>query len=297
MSDPEPPATGPTVVAIGGGHGLAMTLRAVRTYAARTTAVVATGDDGGSSGRLRAGIAMPAPGDLRRCLTAVSPDRDLAAALEHRFSGGELAGHAVGNLVLAGLVDAGRDLAAAAATVAGWLGLADDVAVVPATAEPVDLVADTPNGAVRGQVAVEGAGELLGLAVDPPAPAVPAAALDALAAADQVVLAPGSFYASVLGALVVPAIRDALAGSGAPVVLVANLRADETGVKGWDVARHVEVLRAHGVSPDVVVAQHGALPVGEVDGVEVVLADVDRPHGLAHDADLLGAVLGGLPLR
>ena len=82
---------GPRVVAIGGGHGLAMLLKAVGTYAGCTTAIVATGDDGGSSGRLRECIAMPAPGDLRRCIAAVSPNRELAQAMEHRFTTGDLA--------------------------------------------------------------------------------------------------------------------------------------------------------------------------------------------------------------
>lgn len=283
------------VVAIGGGHGLAMLLRAARTYAGRVTAVVATGDDGGSSGRIRSSIPMPAPGDLRRCLTEVAANRDLAESLEHRFSAGELAGHAVGNLLLAGLVDSGHDLADAADHLSSWLGIdLDAMRVLPSTHGPVELVAQTANGPVRGQVAVEAAGELRRLAVDPADPPVPEAAITAIAEADQVVLSPGSFYTSVLAPAVVPGIRRAIEHRRGRFVFVCNLRADETGVKGWDVARHVAVLADHGLRPDVVVAQEGALPVGDLDGPEVVVADVDRPHGLAHDAALLGAVLSRL---
>lgn len=288
--------SGPNVVAIGGGHGLAMLLKAVRTYAGRTTAIVSTGDDGGSSGRLRQHLGMPAPGDLRRCLTSASPNEALAAALEHRFDAGELAGHAVGNLVLAGLVDAGHDLATAATHLAGWLGLDPDVIqVLPVTEVPVDLVAETPDGEVRGQVEIEHAGKLVHLGVDPADPPVPAAALEALAAADQVVLGPGSFYTSVLAPAVVPKVCEAFRERKGRLVYVANLRADETGVDGVDLAGHLAVLSTHGILPDVAVAQEGAMPIGDVEvcrpGIEVVVADIDRPHRLAHDSDLLGAVL------
>jgi uncharacterized cofD-like protein len=291
--------SGPSVVAIGGGHGLAMLLSAVGTYAGHTTAIVATGDDGGSSGRLREAIAMPAPGDLRRCLAAVSPDRELAEAIEHRFTDGELAGHAVGNLILAGLVDAGHDLASAAAHLSRWLGVDPEVTqVLPATEVPVDLVAETPDGTVRGQVAIEGAGRLVHLGLDPADPPVPKRAIEALHDADQIVLGPGSFYSSVLAPAVVPGIQQAIAERRGRFVLVANLRADETGVEDIDLAGHLSLLCLHDLTPDVVVTQRGGVPLGDVagaaPGVEIVVADVDRPHGLAHDPDLLGKVLAGL---
>lgn len=291
--------SGPRVVAIGGGHGLAMLLKAVGTYAGHTTAIVSTGDDGGSSGRLRECIEMPAPGDLRRCLAAVSPNRQLAEAMEHRFTEGDLAGHAVGNLVLAGLVDAGHDLVSAAAHLSRWLGVdADVMQVLPATDAPIDLVAETPEGPVRGQVDIEAAGRLVHIAVDPPDPPVPAAAIDALHRADQIVLGPGSFYTSVLAAAVVPGVQRAIGERRGRFVFVANLQADETGVKDVDLAGHLSVLGLHGLDPDVVVTQGGGLPLGDIEttapGVEVVEADVDRPHGLAHDSELLGRVLASL---
>ena len=95
----------PRVVALGGGRGLAATVRAARAYAAYTTAVVTTADDSGSTGRLRRSTAIPAPGDLRRCLVAMAgaDDKPLGQAFEHRFPCTDLAGHTLGNLLLAGL--------------------------------------------------------------------------------------------------------------------------------------------------------------------------------------------------
>ena len=110
------------VVAIGGGHGLAATLQAVRRYASDITAIVSVADDGGSSGRLREALGIPAPGDLRRCLVALAaPDSLWALVFEHRFETGELEGHALGNLIIAGLTTVTGDFTAALAE-AGQLG-------------------------------------------------------------------------------------------------------------------------------------------------------------------------------
>ena len=284
------PDGGPRVVAIGGGHGLAMSLRAIRTYGGHLTAIVATGDDGGSSGRIRQELTMPAPGDLRRCLSALAPDPAAADGFEHRFGSGSLAGHAVGNLVLAGLVDAGHDLAAAADLASTWLGIDPTrVRVLPATAVPIDLVADTDAGAVRGQVAVEEAAGVRSIRFDPPAPAAPPEVPKAIGAADQVVLGPGSFFTSVLGAAAVPEVVSAIASVSCPVTLIANLDVSP--------GEQVDRLVDHGIEPTHVVVQAGgatAVGASEIGGVTIVEADVVRPHGLAHDADRLSPVLASI---
>lgn len=93
------------VVAIGGGHGLSATLRAVRRYADGICGVVTVGDDGGSTGRLRRAGWDVVPGDLRKTLVALAPPGSLlAAGLEHRFASGELAGHAAGNLLVGAMM-------------------------------------------------------------------------------------------------------------------------------------------------------------------------------------------------
>src|SRR5580698_7483592 len=147
----------PAVVALGGGHGTAVTLRAARQYAGTLTGVVSVADDGGSSGRLRELLNVVALGDIRKCLVALAaPDSALALAFEHRFEDGELAGHALGNLILAGLVEATGDLVEGVRAAAGLLGAEGDV--LPATSERVVLKSEGPNGEVAGQVAVSAAG-------------------------------------------------------------------------------------------------------------------------------------------
>lgn len=279
---------GPRVVAIGGGHGLAATLRACRSWAGELTAIVSVADDGGSSGRLRsAQPGLPAPGDLRRCLTTLAAPEHaaLAAALEHRFDVGDLAGHPAGNVVLAALVEELGDLESAATTLAATLGV--DALVLPATAEAVELVARTPAGEIRGQVAIEVARGVLRLRTDPADPAVSNAAEAALAVADLVVLGPGSFYGSVLAALAAPRLQRAVATSPGRRVLVHNLWAVEP------VEARLAALGDHGVPVDVVVVPHGT-EVGSGASATVVAADVARANGLAHDPDRLGEVLRGL---
>jgi uncharacterized cofD-like protein len=291
----------PQVVAIGGGHGLAMTIRAIRTYAGRATAVVATADDGGSTGRLRSRMAIPAPGDLRRCLVAMAgvEEQPLGRALEYRFGGTDVEGHALGNLLLAGLGAVTGDFVAASDEVARLLGLDPDRArVVPATAEPVELRATTAEGLrVAGQVTVGATERIAEVTLDPPGVKAPHGVAELVLEADQVVLGPGSLYTSVLAAAVVDELREALAATRGLRVYVCNLRAEAAETRGYDVARHVAALRAHGIEPDVVVVHRdgglagtGAVPTG----VRVVTADVARPHGMAHDAAKLAAVLTGL---
>ena len=289
----------PHVVAVGGGHGLAATIRATRRYAGRTTAVVATADDGGSTGRLRSAIDMPAPGDLRRCVEAMAddPERPLTRALEYRFAGSDVAGHALGNLLLAGLHAVTGDFVVAVDELSRMAGVDPDVGrVLPASVEPVVLRASVDGGGeVTGQVAISRAVGIGRVVVVPPDASVPVDAIEALVEADQVVLGPGSLFTSVLAAAVVGGVRDALKRSSGRRVYVCNVRAELGETRGYDVAAHVAALRRHDVEPDVVLAQRGALPLGDLgDDVEVVEADLVRPNGLAHDPVLLGAALADL---
>ncbi|MBW3615554.1 MAG: uridine diphosphate-N-acetylglucosamine-binding protein YvcK, partial [Actinobacteria bacterium] len=201
---------GPRVVALGGGHGTAVTLQAVRRYAGDIAAIVSVADDGGSSGRLRAVVGVPAPGYGRRCLSALAADDTLLArSLEHRFEGGPLHGHALGNLLLAGLTLASGDFVAAVEEVGRLVGAQG--ALVPATAHPVTLVADSDAGTLDGQVTIERATGICDLRFHPADPPAPSAAIDAIECSTQVVLGPGSLFTSVLATAVLPDLRDALA--------------------------------------------------------------------------------------
>lgn len=283
---------GPKVVALGGGHGLAASLQAARLYAAEIVAIVSVADDGGSSGRLRRQLGIVPPGDLRKCLVALAAEGSaLAAAFEHRFEGDELAGHALGNLVIAGLAATAGDLQLALDEAAALLGCAGRV--VPAATEPVVLKAEADSGEVEGQTAVGGTTHIHSISLVPADPPAPRPALDALAAADQVIVGPGSLFTSVLAAAAVPSIAAAIAASPGRRVYVANLRAQPGETEGFDVADHLSALAAHGVRVDMVLADTTSIALGAVE-VPVVEAKLAKANGRAHDRHKLAAALAGL---
>jgi len=281
--------SGPRVVALGGGHGLAASLRAVRRYAADITAIVSVADDGGSSGRLREAFGIAAPGDLRRCLVALADDGSVwARVFEHRFDSGELEGHPVGNLVIAGLASALGDFNLALDEAGRLLGAVGRV--LPATSVPVVLKAEAADGPVEGQVRVSATSRISGVGLVPPDAAPPPEVLRAIAGADQVVVGPGSLFTSVLAVVAVPAIRQALESTRARTVYVANLRPQVPETDGFDVAAHVAALVSHGFHPDVVLRDPTALPLGDVD-VDWVDAPLAADDGVGHDPARLAAAL------
>jgi uncharacterized cofD-like protein len=299
-------------VAVGGGHGLAATLQAARRYAGTITAVVSVADDGGSSGRLRAAMPeLPAPGDVRRCISALADERSaLARILEHRFAeaSGDLEGHALGNLLLAELT---TELGSFPEAVDEVARLVDAVGrVLPATVGPVSLVGrcapsaqrasglgTAPDVRVLGQVAVQNTAGLARLSLVPAIPASPPAVGEAIRAADQVLVGPGSLFTSVLAAAIVPAVHQALRETSAQRVYVANLRPQVPETEGFALEDHLAVLVDHGVPIDVVVCQLGHGSTGAsavVPGATVVEAAVADDRGAVHHPVRLAATLASL---
>lgn len=279
------------MVALGGGHGLAATLRAARRYAGEITGIVSVGDDGGSSGRLRAEFGVAPPGDLRRCLSALATDDTLLAhSLEHRFEDGTLNGHPIGNLLLTGLALSSGSLQEAIDEVGRLVGAAGRV--YPATEVPVTLIADSDRGTLAGQVTIERATGIRNLRFDPADPPSSPSAIDAVRQADQVVIGPGSLFTSVLATALVGDIRRALAGSSAQRVFVANVTNERAEARGFGLREHLEALRDHGVAVDVVVA-----PAGSTNPdfpIPVELHDVAAEDGWSHDPAKLGPVLADI---
>jgi uncharacterized cofD-like protein len=296
--------SGPAVVALGGGHGLAAALRAARQYAGSIAAVVSVADDGGSSGRLRRDLGVPPPGDIRRCLVALADDDTVwTDAFEHRFAGGELDGHALGNLILVGLAEALGSFPAALDE-AGRL-LRTVGRVFPATIEPVVLKAVLASAGAAGELSVEGqaavanSGGIRRVELVPADAAAPPDAIAAIAAADQIVLAPGSLFTSVLPVLCVPELRAAVAGTRARVVEVANLRPQVPETEGLDGTAHLEAVLEHGARVDVLLYEEGGELIVDgarvrEHGVEPVAAALARPNGMAHDSRQLAKALRAL---
>ncbi len=288
------------VVALGGGHGLAVALHAIREYATEITAIVSVADDGGSSGRLRRDLDVAAPGDLRRCLVALANNEGpWTTAFEHRFRSGELEDHALGNIVIVGLAETMGDLPAALEEAGRLLNI--EGTVLPATVGPVWLRARVGDREVQGQVAIAQAGaydRIREVGLRPRDAQPPAGALEAIARADQIVLAPGSLYTSIVAVLGVDALRDAIANAAAPVVQVANL-ATENETRGHDGTDHLAAVRAHGGRVDVFLYDPGhglavdPAAVAEL-GTKAVGAPISKPDGTGHDPRQLAKALAAL---
>lgn len=295
---------GPKVVAVGGGHGLAGALGAARRYASEITAVVSVADDGGSSGRLVADLEILPPGDMRKCLVALAADQNIwSEALEYRFGSGDLAGHALGNVIMAGLAEVSGGFPEALDAMEALLGC--DGRVLPATTEQVRLVAETERGLVTGQVAIANSGAgILEVGLDPPHPKAHEAAIDAITGADQVILGPGSLFTSVLPPLVVPQIRQAVAETDALRVYICNLVWQPGETDGMDAGDHLAALIRHGVEIDVMLFDPfaaglpagGVPPTGTTDTeIRCQGRDLASPSNPAHhDAEALAAALADL---
>lgn len=304
--------TGRRVVALGGGHGLAASLSALRRVTTELTAVVTVADNGGSSGRLRQELGVLPPGDLRQALAALCGDdewgRTWAAVLQHRFaSEGELHDHALGNLLIVALWELLGDEVGGLDWVARLLGAQGDV--LPMSAVPLDITArvrgidpDDPTSVrtIRGQVeAATTTGEVLEVALDPVDPPACPETLAAVRAADWVVLGPGSWFTSVIPHLLVPQLRAALEETAARRLLVVNLVTQEGETDGFSPARHLEVFARHapGLRIDAVLVDEGQRdPTGELEaaaadlGAEVILESVAATDGAPrHDALRLAA--------
>ena len=303
------------VVALGGGHGLAASLSALRRVIRNVTAVVTVADDGGSSGRLRRELGVLPPGDLRMALAALCGDdewgRTWSRVVQHRFrSEGHLHDHAVGNLLIVALWELLGDSVEGLDWMARLLGA--EGRVLPMSLVPLDLEAVVhPDGdpgdpgdpaavTVRGQVAVATArGRVSHISLVPPGPPACPEAVQAVREADWVVLGPGSWFSSVIPHLLVPELAAALRETTARRLVALNLAPQPGETAGLSPEGHLEALGRHapGLILDVVLADPKTAPdlvtleqVTAQFGARLALAHVGLADGSPrHDPELLAA--------
>lgn len=295
-----------SITCLGGGHGLFATLRAARRVADHVTAVVTVADDGGSSGRLRRELGQIPPGDLRMALAALSADTEKGdlweTTLQHRFGGtGALAGHAVGNLIIAGLTSVMGSEVAALDELSRLLQIQGRV--VPMSPIPLEIEAEVVGlevdarvvRQVRGQVAVATTpGQVRRIRLIPEQPPVAPEAVEAILNADLVTLGPGSWFTSVLPHLQVPELLDALQKTTATTAVVLNLVAEPGETAGFSSERHIHMLSQHApeLKLDYVLVDDNT-PLADTeraylqraaDGLDakVVFADVQEIDGHGH---------------
>lgn len=298
-------ARGPNVVAIGGGTGLSTLLRGLKELTSNITAVVTVADDGGSSGKLRTEMGLPPMGDIRNCIEALADaEPAMTRLLHYRFlptaMGGPdapaddettpFAGHAFGNLLIAALTDITGDFEEAVRQSNRVLAVRGQV--VPVAGEPITLHAELADGSeIEGQSRIARAKGIKRVWITPVEIRPSTEALEAIAAADLVVIGPGSVYTSLLPPLLVRGMHEALASTPAPRLFVCNVATQVGESEGFAVSDHLAALAAHGLG-DVVDAvlvnsnyharQPQNYPAAAVR-VDVSLSDPSGPLVLARD--------------
>ena len=313
------------IVSCGGGHGLFQTLRSLQCADCDITAIVGVADDGGSSGRIRQELKQVPPGDLRMAIAALTPSApqgevDWEAALQHRFGGhGALAGHAVGNLLIAGLTDTLGGLVPALDAVVELVGARGRVLPVCTypliiEADVAGLEADDPRivSPIRGQVAVASTtGSVRRVRLVPPNIPIAEDARLAIAAADIITLGPGSWFTSVIPHVLVPGFVEEVNRSQAHKILILNLTAQPGETTGFSAERYLHTLIQH--APDmridsVLIDEHAVISERERSQIQATAAHLGATveyrdiaekdeYGVVtdrHDPHLLGLALRGM---
>ncbi len=288
---------GPKVAVIGGGTGLPTLLRGLKRYTNNITAIVTVGDDGGSSGRLRAELGVLPPGDIRNCITALADEETLVTELfNYRFeAGGGLEGHSFGNLFLTALYTLTKGDFVESVRVAGRV-LNMRGRVLPSTLEAIQLVAELEDGRViQGESHItEAGGRIKKLRLEPSNLSATPDALAAISQAELLVIAPGSLYTSIIPNLLVPGICEAIRKSKAKKIYVCNILTQVGETLGYTVGDHVSAILQHAnysesattegevILPllDCVLINKKAPPLSENTPYQVVGFDAERLKAL-----------------
>ncbi|HEY8448251.1 MAG TPA: gluconeogenesis factor YvcK family protein [Thermomicrobiales bacterium] len=303
------------IVAIGGGTGLSTLLRGLKLHDVGITAIVTVADDGGSTGRIRRDFDIPAPGDIRNCITALADNESLVSKLfQYRFDkeGSELAGHSFGNLFITALTQVTGSFEQAVIESARVLAVRGRV--LPSTLENVTLCAELVDGThVRGESTISrDKPPIKRVYLDPENPNGYEPALGAIVNADLIILGPGSLYTSVLPNLLVSGVVEAIRWSRGTVVYVCNVATQPGETDHFSARDHIETIvqylgpgvvsyaivnsnraSASAIKPEWNIA---AVVDDDLEGIEnevtIVARDVvnDR-NPLRHDPEKLAAVL------
>jgi uncharacterized cofD-like protein len=240
---------GPKIAVIGGGTGLSTLLRGIKEHTSNITAVVTVADDGGSSGRLREELGIPAVGDIRNCIAALADSEPLMAELlQYRFSGGaeaSLSGHTVGNLLLAAMASVqGDDFEEGVRQMNRVLAVRGQV--VPATGTAVTLHARLVDGAeVVGQSEIARSTRIDRVWLTPENVAAGDDARHAIEEADLIVIGPGSLYTSIMPSLLLPDLLGAVRSSSGVKLYICNVATQKGETQGYDLADHLAALERH----------------------------------------------------
>lgn len=231
------------VVLIGGGTGLSVLARGLREFPIDITAIVTVADNGGSTGKIRDVMDIPAPGDIRNVIAALSDSEStLTQLFQYRFDENKVDGHSLGNLVIAGMTSITNDFGHAIKELSKVLNIKGQV--IPSTNTSVQLNAVMEDGEiVRGETNIPKTNKKIDRVFLEPGDVEPMEeAVEALEHADLIVLGPGSLYTSVISNLCVKGISEALLRSNAPKLYVSNVMSQPGETDNYGVKEHIDAI-------------------------------------------------------
>ncbi|MBO7748210.1 YvcK family protein [Paenibacillus sp. MWE-103] len=237
----------PRIVVIGGGTGLSVMLRGLKEKPLDITAIVTVADDGGSSGILRSELQMPPPGDIRNVLIALADVEPLLSdVLKYRFNSGTgLAGHSLGNLMLAAMTDISGDFVSAVRMLSKVLAVRGRV--LPAAGEAIVLKGETVDGTIiTGESNIPKAGQAIKrVFIEPPDVEPLEEAVEAIREADAILIGPGSLYTSIIPNLLVPKLAQSIVESCAIKMFVCNVMTQPGETDDYAVSDHLAAVQQH----------------------------------------------------
>ncbi|VHD93003.1 transporter [Streptococcus pyogenes] len=242
----------PKMTVIGGGTGISIILKSLRNEAVDITAVVTVADDGGSSGELRNAMQLAPPGDLRNVLLAMSDmPKFYERVFQYRFneSDGALAGHPLGNLIIAGISEMQGSTYNAIQILTKFFHITGKI--YPSSEQALTLHAVFKDGhEVAGESSIAKYQGMIDHVYvtntyNDQKPQASRKVVEAILESDMIVLGPGSLFTSILPNLVIPEIKEALRQTKAEVVYICNIMTQYGETEQFSDADHVAVLNQH----------------------------------------------------
>ena len=234
------------IVILGGGTGQSVLLRGLKIFPFNITAVVSVSDDGKSSGKIRQELNVPAVGDIRSVLISLSETEDVVEKMiNYRFkSNGDLDGHSLGNLLLAGLTDIYGNLSNAVLQISKILNLKGEV--LPLTDDNVVLMGKMSDGSViEGEHNITLSDKKIEKIYYKVNPKVNKSVIKRIKDADAIILSMGSVYTSIIPHLLCKEIIKAIDSSDAKIMYVCNVMTQPGETDGFTASDHINLLNSY----------------------------------------------------
>ncbi|KGR72980.1 YvcK family protein [Streptococcus phocae subsp. salmonis] len=242
----------PKITVIGGGTGIPVILKSLRKEAVDITAVVTVADDGGSSGELRSAMQLTPPGDLRNVLLAMSDmPKFYERVFQYRFNAtdGALAGHPLGNLIIAGISEMQGSTYSAIQILTKFFHITGKI--YPSSEQALTLHAVFKDGhEVVGESSIAKYKGMIDHVYvtntyNDEEPQASRKVVETILDSDMIVLGPGSLFTSILPNLVIPEIKEALRTTKAEIVYICNIMTQYGETEQFTDADHVTILNNH----------------------------------------------------